>query len=371
MRLDPVFHQFLVKKPVSVPSILQGSGRSGLDSDTEILCEILDLDVNAVASLDPYKRAKVLEEAKRNIKKWPILNSVQRVEVNCALVELQSPASFMRNDTPLNHPSSDDWTERKVVRKSELDSDGKFCPVFAISQDGTVDISYQWMYTDDENPLTMVSAIDHRTSQSRAQASQRIIGNSAIENYKAGQNEKAQYTDLDNELTLIDDDSTHSHDLESLNLEVAKVMTGKVYHPEDIKRPSIKEPEVVASSAYLLPVERVEEGMMFFPAPTWNDYELRECKVVVDGLDINALIAKATKGEDIKEGRDGFMVADWRMIMHFDGDEQDACPFAESIIADQREVVAQTQRQLSSYEGSRKQGTEPKAGAEELCSEWI
>ena len=54
-----------------------------------MLCEVLELDEDAMSAMELHERNKVLNEAKRNITQFPNLNNVERVDVNRALLKLK------------------------------------------------------------------------------------------------------------------------------------------------------------------------------------------------------------------------------------------------------------------------------------------
>ena len=347
-----------------------------MDNDTLLLCEILELDVKVMATLSPYRRAKVLEEAKRNVKKWPILNDVQRVEVNCALVELQYAKAREKSVTHLDRFSFSDQSDGGVFDESVIEADGKYGPIFAIKWDGTLDIHYRWIPTEEEPTLTPMPSIDHCFYQSQATSQQLLLHQRSGSKGYDWVKRIAPRIRVNRSPRGLEKHFTRANDMEDevLHLENTKIMTGKVYHPEDIKCPDQRSrhyPPLGFHGAiypYFLPDNRI----MFFPAPTGHKYEFKQCKIIFDELDINAFIAKVMKEEEaVKEGKDGFMLAEWEMTLEFGEKGKPSCPFIECNAFDEWEKIARSQRERPKYRDFSPKTIGPSQGPNELFSDWI
>ena len=88
--------------------------------ETVILCEVLELDANAMLAMSVHERSEVMEEAKRNITKWPDLNDLQRVAVNRALVKLRITRGHREDEDYLEECSFDEEVEPRNMNNRYL-----------------------------------------------------------------------------------------------------------------------------------------------------------------------------------------------------------------------------------------------------------
>ena len=114
-----------------------------------------------MAALHPRQRTGVLEEAKRNIKKWPSLTNTQRVEVNCALVDLRRTKDCGENDEYLSQLSPGERAKFYPDVEDVFPLEGSYHPVFRTDYEGELDLRYEWMPEDYEFPL---SQNDHKAN---------------------------------------------------------------------------------------------------------------------------------------------------------------------------------------------------------------
>ena len=270
----------------------------------------------------------------------------------------------------------DDRSDGAVFERSGIEADGKYGPVFTMGWDGTLDIRYEWTSTEDELLFGPTPLVGYRFHQDRALAK-------SMSHFELGEKKSnGAKMRIMPRITVsryplrLDDYNVSSKDLDdqSLHLENTKIMTGKVYRPEDITRPDQRRSQRFPPGfqnvvyPYFLPNNQVK----FFPAPTGHRYELKQCKMILNELDINAFIAKVIKEvQHIKKGKDGFMLAEWEMTLEFGEKGKPSCPFIESHAFDEWEAIARNQQKRPKYREFSPRSKGPSEDLDDLCDNWI
>lgn len=263
-----------------------------MNAEAVILCEVLELSVRAMAALGPYRRTKVFKEAQQNIKKWPMLNDMQRVQVNNELVGLQY---------------------HKADAKRE---GGKYIPMFIEIDGSPAAVHYEWVFAEEDSGDEIPSGTKtHRLLAPELDIPPDSIGNSL----------------------------SHRH---------TEVLPGTIYHSQALERSHKRESGRDAlhggnlahvnshqggepqTYPYFLPQNQI----MFFPAPFGHGYNFENCKMVVNGVDASRVTALVNHDEDVKQGRDGTALGDWEMELEF------SAGFLESNAFDEWKAIADEQR---------------------------
>ena len=267
-----------------------------MTAEALILCEVLELDVATMETLGPYRRIKVFREAQRNMKKWPMLDNVQRVEVNSDMVGLQ-------------------------YHEADINPRGEYIPIFVRDDESVRGVHYEWVYAEEESRLASASTVfqplnrylalieqgDPDTSSNDRQGSN-DEGSSGMDN-NYGRSKFGIDTSADGQ-TALASECNHQQASEHIQEHDAlpDVFNGGylVYHCFE-----------QGGEPQKYPVFFPQNRVMFFPYPHQH-YDLDQCKVVVNGIDATTVSTTISDDKYVKDDNDGLALGNWEMDVEFE-----------------------------------------------------
>ena len=309
----------------------------GLDLKTVVLCEVLELKAEAIAALGAYQRIKVLEEAKRNVKKWPNLNDAQRVEMNCALVRLRTAGSWQKRNGDLYDLPLEKRAESFANLRFERTSHGSRESHTPAGYDLAAKTHSEWGSATEEVLSSPLSPIDELMEHHPYAADGQSLRGLDDDGDSDSDTDKPSgiivcYDDNFAESSTSSEDSIPGvYDeqswrgltkvrAESVQGSVGNAPTGM--HGSELLAPDFN--DVVQSFS------RSDGEVVYFPAPVTQSYELQDCKVMVHGEDINEMIAEVMEEIDVES--DGSMLAPWEMTFDFEEDERISFHSAQQVL---------------------------------------
>ena len=300
----------------------------GLDFQTVVLCEVLELNVEVVATLGAYQRIKVLEVAKQNVKKWPRLNDVQRVEMNCALAGLQTTEIWKKRNGDLYEFPLGKQIEAFDDVNFKFTSNGRYAPIAFAGIDSTVEIQHESKSVEEDFSLSPVSSDDQPLDEFPAAAYQCNLHDLDRKSDDDSDDEKPSGIIVHYDHDSPDDTENSSpgiYDEEAwrglTEMKIETVYSGKGNGSIAIDRSksTTRHLHHLVHSNLRSDGGVDDGGVDFFPALTGHIFELRDCKIVIHEEDINAIIAEVMEEEeDVKKGKNGSTLAKWEMIFQFE-----------------------------------------------------